>query len=132
MVSNKNAIKISEENSVSGIIVLEALLVGCFLGLYLHFKQGWHGALATTIAIFVIFAVYYAIVYVEFIFWIWSVSLGSGVAYLVFNYVSSHFGDTGWAIFWAVLSIIIIVGFHMDSREHNQAEDTPNKIKILK
>ena len=67
----------SQEKSVSWIITAEALIVGAAFGIFLGSKDA-HPALATTLALVVALIIRQAIVYVEQIFWVWTIGLGLG------------------------------------------------------
>ncbi len=127
----KNAVKVSEEKSTSWLITGEAVILAGILGFYL-IERELHPAAALAIGIGVAFIIRQAIVYVETIFWLWSVGLGLVAAYFVYGWVISDFGDKGWALFWGGVSVAIVVGAHVQSREHNQIEDTPNEIKRIR
>ncbi len=101
-------------------------MAGIF-GFYLISKEA-HPALALALGIGVAIIIRQAIVYVESIFWIWSIALGIVAAHFAYNWVISDSGDKGWAIFWGAFAAIAVVGAHVKSRAHNQIEDTPNEI----
>jgi len=126
----KNAVKVSQEKSTSWLIIAEAVILAGILGFYLISKD-FHPALALAIGIGVAVAIRQAIVYVEGIFWVWSIGLGLVAGYFAYTGVMSKSGDVGWAIFWGAVALIIVVGAHIQSREHNQIEDTPNEIKKI-
>lgn len=126
----KNAVKVSQEKSTSWLITGEAVILAGILGFYL-ISQEAHPALALAIGAGVAVLIRQAIVYVEAIFWVWSVGLGLVAAYFAYSWVISDSGDTGWAVFWGAVAVIVVVGAHTQSREHNQVEDTPNEIKRI-
>jgi hypothetical protein len=105
----------------AGILGLEALVLGVVVGVSAH-RAGMHGALATTIAI-VAGAIFMAlIVYVSWIFWLWTLLFAGGVGYNVYDAVLRGGHDRGWGAFWGVATTLIIIGLHVSSREWSQID----------
>ena len=95
----KNAVKVSHEKSTSWIITAEAVILAGVVGFYLIGRE-MHPALAITIGAIVAFGIRQVIVYVEQIFWLWSVGLGQVAGYLSYSWEMTYTADEGWSLFW--------------------------------
>jgi hypothetical protein len=124
------AVKINEEKSQSWVIAIEAIVIGIIVG-YNVSNAGVHGAVSLVIGIIVTGLTYSLIVYVNPIFWLWTLGLALFSGYYIFDYLVRTDVDKGWSLFWSVASVLAVIGIHVKSRAHNQAENSAKKITKL-
>lgn len=124
------AVKINEEKSQSWVIAIEAIIIGIIVG-YNVSNAGTHGAVSLVIGIIATVLTYSLIVYVNPIFWLWTLSLALFSGYYIFDFLVRTEVDKGWSLFWSIVSTLAVVGIHVKSRAHNQAENSAKKITKL-
>ncbi|WP_129782625.1 hypothetical protein [Peristeroidobacter soli] len=71
-----------------------------------------HLALIVTLGILTGIVLFVPVLKFAMIFWLWTATLPGGIGYSILRDVQ----DKGWAMFWAAVTVLLIVGLRLNSR----------------
>jgi xanthine/uracil permease len=113
------------EKSLEWIIGLESLIFGIVCGYYAS-NSGASSAMSVGLAIGVMILMYVLIVNIKPFFWIWTLCIAAVIGSYMHQMLTDTDTDKGWALLWAAITALIVIGLHVKSWTHINAPTITN------